>query len=59
MRCCLGFLRLAGGLRFVLRWEMEPVGDDGRDLGRTDDAYREGLSLVGRTTKSMEMEEDE
>ena len=38
---------------------MEPLVEDGRDLGRTDDAYREGLSLVGRTTKSVEMEEDE
>ena len=33
--------------------------EDGRDRGCTDDAYREGLSLVGRTTKSVEMEEDE
>ena len=37
---------------------MEPVGDDGRDLRQTDEAYIEGLSLVGRTTKSVEMEED-
>ena len=59
MRCCLGFLRLAGGLRLALRCEMEPAGEEGRDLGRTDEAYRDGLSLVGRTTKSVEMEEDE
>ena len=38
---------------------MEPAGEEERDLGRTNEAYREGLSLVGRTTKSVEMEEDE
>ena len=27
--------------------------------GKMDEAYRDGLSLVGRTTKSVEMEEDE